>query len=162
MFGKNKSEKEILTKKIIECPLFSELSGSEIKTLLGISHVREYGTDEMVFNEGTVGLCFYIIVKGSVELGVMNGSSFIIMKTFKEGEYFSAVHLFSETNHSVSCVAKEVTKLLIFAKPDMEELIKSNPKTGTKIVQSFLNFFGSEIQRMYVENLEMKKRLFAE
>ena len=72
---------------------------------------------------------------------------------------FSEVHLFSETNHSVSCIAKELSKLIIFAKPDFEEIIKIKPKLGNKVLLNFLDFFGQKLDELYKENKELKQRL---
>ena len=159
MFNKRTSENDILTKTMKECPLFSELSRSEIKSLLGIAHVRDYSVDEKVFDEGTIGLCFYIIVKGSVKIISGAGDNSLVLKEFKDGGYFSEVHLFTETNHSVSCITGEVTRLIAFAKPDFEEFIKIKAKTANKVLMKFLNFFGERLDELYRENMELKRKL---
>jgi CRP-like cAMP-binding protein len=158
MFKKNVSEHELLLKRMKDCPIFSDLSGREIKYLLGSSHIREYSTDEKIFNEGTIGLCFYIIVTGKVNIISEGGGKTINLKEFTDGAFFSEVHLFSETNHTVSCVAKEVTKLIIFAKPDLEDIVKINPRLGNKILLRFLDFFGQKLDELYRENTKLKEK----
>ena len=69
---------------------------------------------------------------------------------------FSEIHLFTETNHNVTCAAKEVTKLIIFSKPDLEDLVKINPKLGNKILLRFLDFLGQKLDEMYRENTDLK------
>jgi CRP-like cAMP-binding protein len=140
------------------CPLFQGLNKSELKTAIDIAHVREYSTDEKIFSEGTVGLCFYIIVKGSAEMVSEPSGDNIpakVLKVFKEGGYFSESHLFAETNHSVSCIAKEVTRLIIFTKPDFEDLIKIKPKIGNKLLLNFLQFMSTQLETLYKENREL-------
>ena len=66
MFSRKNSEHSRLIAALKNCPLFDDLSGSELKDILKISHIRDYSAEEKIFEEGTVGLCFYIIVKGSV------------------------------------------------------------------------------------------------
>jgi CRP-like cAMP-binding protein len=159
MFNKKTSENDMLTKTMKECPLFSELSGSEIKSLLAIAHVRDYSVDEKVFDEGTIGLCFYIIVKGSVKIISDSAGNAHVLKEFKEGGYFSEVHLFTETNHSVSCITAEVTRLIAFARPDFEEFIRIKAKTANKVLMKFLDFFGERLDALYRENMELKHKL---
>lgn len=159
MFSKKITD-EIEFKTLSSCPLFAGLSKGELKTVLGISHVREYSADEKIFTEGTVGLCFYIIVKGSA-LIVDDASSDEkprVLKVYTEGNYFSETHLFSETHHTVSCVAKEVTKLIIFTKPDFEDLVKINPRTGNKLLLNFLQFMGEQLEGLYKRNTEILKQ----
>jgi CRP/FNR family cyclic AMP-dependent transcriptional regulator len=161
MFKKNISEHELLLKRVKDCPLFSELSGREIKYLLGASHIREYSSDEKIFNQGTIGLCFYIIVTGKVNIIAEGDGKIITLKEYNDGAFFSEVHLFSETNHTVSCVAKEVTKLIIFAKPDLEDIVKINPRLGNKILLRFLDFFGQKLDELYRENTKLKEKPLA-
>lgn len=145
-------------KTLSDCPLFQGLGKSELKTIFDISHVREYSAEERIFAEGTVGLCFYIVVKGTAEIvtdSSLENTPPKVLRTYKEGGYFSEAHLFAETNHTVSCVAKEVTKLMIFTKPDFEDLIKIKPKIGNKLLMNFLQFLSSQIETLYKENLEL-------
>jgi CRP-like cAMP-binding protein len=159
MFGKNNSEENLLKARIKECPLFSELSGNEIRSLLEISHIRDYSENEKIFTQSTIGLCFYIIVKGTVKIISENDGSELILKELAESAYFSEVHLFSETTHTVSAVAGEITRLIVFAKPDFEELVKKEPKLGNKTLLKFLEFFGEKLDEMYRENKTLKHRL---
>jgi CRP-like cAMP-binding protein len=159
---KRKIYKDVSIENTIrQCPLFKGLSTSELKSSLSVAHIREYAIDEKIFSEGTMGLCFYIIAKGRVELvseGVP-GSKPKVLKEFNDGGFFSESHLFAETNHTVSGIAKELTKLIIFAKPDFEDLIKINPKTGNKLLQNFLEFMGIQLENLYKENIEMREKL---
>ena len=159
MFGKNNSEGNLLKTRIKESPLFSELSGSEVKSLLEISHIRDYSENEKIFTHGTIGLCFYIIVKGSVKIISENNGAELLLKELAESSYFSEVHLFSETTHTVSAVAGEITRLIVFAKPDFEDLVRKEPKLGNKTLLKFLEYFGERIDDLYRENKELKHKL---
>ncbi len=158
MFKNKKTSDGTEFKTLSDCPLFQGLSRSELKTVLNISHVRDYSADEKIFTEGTVGLCFYIVVKGSAEIVSelsQENSPPQVLKVYKEGGYFSEAHLFAETNHTVSCVAREVTRLMIFTKPDFEDLIKIKPKVGSKLLLNFLQFMSTQIETLYKENKEL-------
>lgn len=159
MFGKSNTEENLLKTRIKECPLFSGLTGGETKSLLEISHIRDYSENEKIFTHGTIGLCFYIIVRGSVKIISENNSSELILKELAEGAYFSEVHLFSETTHTVSAVAGEITRLIVFAKPDFEELVRKEPRLGNKTLLKFLAFFGEKLDELYRENKELKQKL---
>lgn len=159
MFGKKNVDQVLLSKRISDCVLFNELSGSEVNSLLSIAHIREYAENERIFEEGTIGLCFYIIVKGSVKLIYEKDGRVNVAREFKEGEHFSEANLFSEDLHTVSCAASEVTKLIVFAKPDVEDLVRVKPKLGTKILLKFLDYFGVKVDELYKENRELKHKL---
>ena len=156
MFVNKNSNSELSLKVLSVCPLFSGLRRSELKTVLKTAHVRDYSADEKIFTEGTTGLCFYIVEKGSVEIisesESAGGGLEKILKAYGEGGYFSESHLFSEINHTVSCVSREVTRLIIFTKPDFEDLVKTKPKIANKLLLKFLEFMSEQIEALYKEN----------
>lgn len=164
MFNNNKLVPEELALKVLkECPLFENLTKSELKSVFKIIHIRDYSSDERIFSEGTIGLCFYIVAKGSVEVisettveGAINPK---VLRVYKEGGFFSEAHLFSETNHTVSCVAKDVSKLIIFTKPDLEDLIKIKPKIGNKVLFKFLEYMSYELEKLFKENKELLRKI---
>ena len=156
MFNKNNQQQDLLVRRIKSSVIFESLGESEINALLKIAHVREYAGGEKIFTEGTVGLCFYIIVKGNVNLISNLPAEPQVIREYGEGDMFSEIHLFTETNHNVTCAAKEVTKLIIFSKPDLEDLVKINPKLGNKILLRFLDFLGQKLEKMYKENIDLK------
>lgn len=158
MFKRRKElDNDPLLSALSSCPVFEGLSASELKEVLKISHIRDYSAEEKIFNEGTVGLCFYIIVKGSAVITADKESSPLVLKEYGAGSYFSEVHLFSEIYHTVNCIAKEVTRAIVIAKPDLEYLIKIKPKLGNKLLLGFLDFFGDKIDKLYKENRELKQ-----
>ncbi len=160
MFKRKITEDESIAKVFTECPLFKGLSGSELKTVLKTAHVRDYSADERIFTEDTLGLCFYIIAKGSVEIVSENPEAKPkVLRKYNEGAFFSEVHLFTETNHNVSCVSAEVTKLIIFSKPEVEDLIKVRPKTGNKLLLNFLEYLSGQLDLLYKENKELLKKI---
>ena len=160
MFKRKISEDEAISKVFTNCPLFKGLSGSELKMLLKTAHIRDYSSDERIFTEGTPGLCFYVIAKGSVEIISENAETKPkVLRKYNEGAFFSEAHLFTETNHTVSCVSREVTKLIIFSKPEIDDLIKVKPKTGNKLLLNFLECLSEQLDMLYKENKELLKKI---
>jgi CRP-like cAMP-binding protein len=155
---KRKTDNDTLSATLKHCELFSGLSASEIKSVLAVSHIRDYSEGEKIFSDGTMGLCLYLIVKGSVRILIENEGKTTLLNEFSNGEFFSEVHLFSETFHTVSCAAKEVTRLIVFSKPDIEDLIKIKPRLGNKFLLNFFEFFSRKLDDLYKENRDLKKQ----
>src|SRR3989304_5769514 len=132
MFKQKDTEQSRLLSVLKNCPLFEGLSGVELKEILKISHIRDYSSGEKLFDEGTLGLCFYLIVKGSAVITSEKEGKSAVLKEYGPGAYFSEVHLFSENYHTVGCMAKEVTRVIVLAKPDLEDLVKIKPRLGIK------------------------------
>ncbi len=159
MFGKKNGESDLLKQRITECPVFSGISSAELRALLEIAHIRDYSEGEKIFEDGTIGLCFYIIVTGSVRMVSEQEGNLKILRELPAGAGFSEVHLFSELRHSLTCVAAEVSRLVVFAKPDLEELIKIKPRLGNRILLRFLKLFGETLEELYRENKMLKHKL---
>jgi CRP-like cAMP-binding protein len=157
MFKRKDSEHDQLISALKNCPIFDGFSGSELKEILNIAHIRDYSAEEKIFAEGTIGLCFYLIVKGTVFLYTEADGKQTVIKEYGEGAYFSEVHLFSESYHSVTCAAREVTRVIVLAKPDLEDLVKIRPKLSNKILLRFLDFFGQKLEKLYKENRGLKQ-----
>lgn len=156
MFGRRNKEHEQIASKVKACSVFNMLQDSDINALMKIAHIRDYSDGERVFTEGTVGLCFYIIIKGSVSMISPGTGDDNVIREFKEGDFFSEIHLFAETNHSVTCIARDVTRLVVFSKPDIEDLVKINPKLGNRLLLRFLDFLGQKLDEMHRENISLK------
>jgi CRP/FNR family transcriptional regulator, cyclic AMP receptor protein len=159
MFKRN-SEFDALRTALKSCPLFEGLKDSELKIILDAAHVRDYSEGEAIFNEGTIGLCFYLIVKGSAKIVTEgNDSAAIVVRELSAGDYFSEVHLFAEIPHTVSCIATGISRLIVIAKPDLEDIVKINSRLGSRLLLSFLGYFGEKLDAIYSENKELKLKL---
>jgi CRP/FNR family transcriptional regulator, cyclic AMP receptor protein len=140
--------------------LRTALKDSELKIILDAAHVRDYSEGEAIFNEGTIGLCFYLIVKGSAKIVTEgNDSAAIVVRELSAGDYFSEVHLFAEIPHTVSCIATGISRLIVIAKPDLEDIVKINSRLGSRLLLSFLGYFGEKLDAIYSENKELKLKL---
>lgn len=153
MFNNNKTNSKVLDfESVRNTPLLNNMDKTDHAELMKIAHIREYSAGERVFSEGTLGICFYYIIKGSVDIVGDDNVNTNVLRTYNENAFFSEVHLFSEHTHTVSCIAKELTKLLVISKPDFEELIRLKPKTASKLLLNFLEFFSSQLDKLYKEN----------
>ncbi|MCX7878388.1 MAG: cyclic nucleotide-binding domain-containing protein [Ignavibacteria bacterium] len=157
---RNKNNTDSITKAVRNCNLFSDFSDREIKKLISISHIRDYSEGEKIFSEGSLGICFYLIVKGSVSVVTEKDGELKEVREFGEGACFSEVHIFTETYHSVSCISKDVTRLLVLSRPDIEDLMKIDLRFTVRVMSKFLNFFGTKLQELYEENRKLKLSSF--
>ena len=159
MFKSNKPSEDTIQSLVKNSGLFDSLTDSEVKDFIKFVHIREYAAGEKIFAEKTIGLCCYLICSGSVQIVSTEDGNTVVIREFGKGDHFSEIHLFTEKIHTVSCVANELTKLLIWTKPDIEDLVKVKPKIGVKIAFGFLEFFGEQLDVLYKENVELKQKL---
>jgi len=128
---KQKDEDEI-ENILSHIPVFQDLSRRELRTVKRILHQREYRNNEVIFNEGDIGLGMYIIEKGSIRITCRQDTH--LLAELNEGDFFGELALLDESPRSASAVAQAPTRMLCFFKPALLDLIERSPVLGSKIL----------------------------
>lgn len=84
-----------------------------------------YETGDMVFEQGDVGDCLYILVKGQVEVLVHQDGQTKCVAQLKEGEYFGEMALLQHTTRSASIRCLTPVELLVLRRGDFDSLVSS-------------------------------------
>ena len=116
-------------------PIFQDLSRREIVKIESILHRRNLSADEAIVKEGDPGVGMYIIVSGEVQiLQVGEGGVRLQLATLTIGDFFGEQALLDDSPRTASAYASETCRIIGFFRPDLLELIESNPRLGLKIV----------------------------
>ena len=116
-------------------PIFQDLGRREFNKITSILHRRNWNADEGIVNEGDPGVGMYIIVAGEVRItqvgkdGVQQQ-----LATLTGGDFFGEQALLDESPRTASAYANETCRIIGLFRPDLLELIESNPRLGLKIV----------------------------
>jgi CRP-like cAMP-binding protein len=131
---RTKDEDEIYT-ILHQVPLFQELSRREIGKLESILHHRVFAPNESIVQEGELGAGMYIVISGQVEITQQGEEGNIQhLATFGPGDFFGEQALLDESPRTASAIAVTTCQAVGFFRPDLLELIDSNPHLGLKIV----------------------------
>lgn len=132
IFKFRQKETDEIDNILIQIPIFQDLNNRELRTIKRILHQREYKKNEVIFNQGDVGLGMYIIVKGTVE--IICGPIKHILAELNEGDFFGELALLDDSPRSATSVSKTPCKMLCFFKPELLDLINRDPGLGSKIL----------------------------
>jgi CRP-like cAMP-binding protein len=116
-------------------PIFQDLGRREFNKIESILHRRNWNADEGIINEGDPGAGMYIIVSGEVritQVGEDGGQQ--QLATLTGGDFFGEQALLDESPRTASAYANETCRIIGLFRPDLLELIESNPRLGLKIV----------------------------
>lgn len=164
IFRKADQEKNI-SAILSENILFQDLSKKELKFVENIVHVRHYRTGETVFRQGEVGVGMYIIVKGSIDIIVVDANE---QETAKEvfitrliaGDFFGELSLVEESGlRSATSKAHEETTLIGFFQPDLREILERSPTTGVKVVFRLAEVLGRRLKETTEKVSQLRKEL---
>ena len=135
LFGRRDSGGDELYEVLSKVPIFQDLSRREFRRIRDILHRRSYSEGEAVVKEGDVGVGMYVILAGEVAI-VQEGTDGeqTELASFGAGDFFGDQVLLDESPRTASAIAREATRAVGFFRPDLLELIESNPRLGLKIV----------------------------
>lgn len=145
-----------LEKFLLSMPTFSELSRSEVKTLLSIIHHRTFVPGEFIFHQGDPGIALYIIMNGKVkiEYTAENGDN-IKLANFSNGDFFGELALVDGEKRSASAIAETETILAVIFKPDLDEFVEKFPKKGVKILKGISRTITTRLRNLNKEYLNI-------
>jgi CRP-like cAMP-binding protein len=115
-------------------PIFEGLVFNDLKKIELIVHQRTFMPDEIIFYERQPGTGMYIIKKGLIKLTKTVNEERVKIGELKDGEFFGEMALLDEYPRSAEATAVEKTEALGIFRPDLFDLIESNPKLGYKIL----------------------------
>jgi len=136
-FSKDKieEEEESLERALHQIPVFGLVLQRNLKKLARLVHVREFQAGETIIRRGVNQSGFYLIKSGSANIvrerpdGTAN-----VVATLYPPELIGEFALLDDSPRSTSVVAAEASELIGFFRPDLTDIIATNPEMGCKIL----------------------------
>lgn len=149
-----------------ESYLFRDLTDSEVRFVERCVHVRHYHSGESVFRQGEVGVGMYLVVKGRVEIYVVDPNATsdesreIYVTQLLAGDFFGELSLVEENGRrTATAVAREEAMLIGFFKPDLMEILSRRPAMGTKITLRLAEVLGRRLKETTEKVSELRRVL---
>jgi CRP-like cAMP-binding protein len=154
------ARKDSIPRFLRNVELLKNFSDNELRILAKFMHSRKFAEGELVFRQGEMGIGFYFIYSGSVEMKYAENSIESEQKNFlmlEEFTYFGELALLQEnTPRTASAIAHNQCELIGIFKPDLDHLILHQPVIAAKLIQSIsiavadrLYYFTQEATKVY-------------
>lgn len=163
------ARKDSIPKFLRNVELLKNFSDNELRILAKYLHNRKFSEGEIVFRAGEIGIGFYFIFSGTIELSHddlesdVNSEKFLVLDEYS---YFGELALLQEGNQrTATALARNKCELVGIFKPDLDNLIVRHPVIAAKLIQSIsialadrLYFLTNEASKMYkkIQQLEAK------
>ena len=131
---------------LLHVPIFSLLTSRELQRVAQAMHLRKYAKGECVIRGGAAQSGFYVIVKGAVDVVSRTGS---VVGTLYSPELIGEFALLDDSPRSSSLIAAESSELIGFFKPDLMDILITNPELGCKILLRISEEMACSLQRDY-------------
>ena len=132
--SKAKIERSIID-VLKEVPIFEELSNREIQNIARIAYQRQYSAGEVIIHEGQSAAGMYIMVDGQAEVTkALEDGTILHLTTLENSGLFGDVGLLDSSPRTATVRATRDSSLLGFFRPELLELMNSNPRLASKVI----------------------------
>jgi CRP-like cAMP-binding protein len=114
--------------------LFKRLTTRELRGLDELLHERSYQKDEVIFDEGDMGLGLFIVVSGRVKIESSHAALKRLAPECGPGDFFGELALFEEAQRTARAVALEPTRILALFRREFFSLLERDHGIGVKIL----------------------------
>lgn len=145
---------------------FSELNEVEIDEVANLFELAEFNKGDIIFEEGTIGDCFYILIEGEVEIIKKldeDGSTEAELRLFSPPEYFGEMSLVDESPRSATAKAHANIKTLRLMKENFMKICLEHPRVIFHLIKTISNRLRATNQRFVeiVDTLLKKNKMAA-
>ena len=138
---------------------FSSLSDENILKIIGVCQCMEFPKGSMIFEEGSPGDAFHIIIKGTVEIWKnYNKKEMNLVAIQGPGSFFGEMALIDSLPRSATVKANEFVQTLSIAQNDFVKIIKDNSSIALAIMRSMSDVIRSSTEKLFT-NLNIKSKL---
>ena len=117
-----KEQQKALLDKLRPVPIFSGLKDKQLKSILASGKEQAYPKDRAIVSEGEVGVAFYLILDGEVEVR-RKGK---VLAKLGGGSFFGEMSLLDSSRRSSDVVAVAPTNCLVLSSWSFQSCVESN------------------------------------
>ena len=135
-----------LEETLANVDIFSELPQADIARLAKVTVVRQYKDGDVIVREGELGVAFYVVSRGQVEVFKSTGPNpdqVQVVATLGEGSFFGEMALFDNHMRSASVRAKGPCECLVLTRWDFNAELSAS---GCRIAIAMLAILARRIR----------------
>jgi CRP-like cAMP-binding protein len=120
---------------LADCPILSNLVGSDVECLLEGAKSLRFETGEAVFRRGDPGDSVFLVRSGSVVVQALcAGGGSVVVNVVKPGEIFGEMAVLAGTTRSATVTALEACELLAISQSEFLALLVNHPGLGIRVL----------------------------
>ena len=108
-------------------PLFLDLDGHELDTLIAGARAMWYGRGERLISQGEKGDSMFVLIHGEARVAVDRGQGPKQVATLRAGECFGEMSLLTGESRAATVTARQDCEVLEIHKPALGGILKHNP-----------------------------------
>ena len=138
---------------------FSSLSDENIKTILSVCTQMSYDKGHIIFEEGSPGDAFHILIKGTIEIWKnYNKHEMNLVAIQGPGSFFGEMALIDSHPRSATIIANDDVETLSISQVDFTKVIMENNSIALAIMRSMSSVIRSSTEKLFT-NLNVKSKM---
>lgn len=122
---------------LAQVSIFEQLGSDDLEQLSSLVRTRRYAKGEVIFHQGDVGTCLYVIRKGEVAIRLSSpDGKEVILALLDRGDFFGELALLDGEPRSTDAVAREETDLLSIQREDFRLFLDARPKVALGLLST--------------------------
>lgn len=161
-----KSAKKTIPAFLKKLEILKNFTDYELWELSKRLHARNFEKGEVIFKEAELGVGFYFIVSGAVDIVIQdneasdNDSKSKVIVSLERNDYFGELAMLQERHlRNAAAIAKQPCQLLGFFKPDLDAMIHEKPVVASKLLQSVSLIVANRLYSVTQEVRRLKDRI---
>ena len=159
------SKKDSIPRFLRKVEVLKNFTDNELRIFSRYMHLRTFADGERVFQQNDLGVGFYFIFGGridivvgeSVEKGEEHERHIV---SLDRGDYFGEMALLQEQSvRNASAVSVETTQLIGLFKPDLENMMADYPLIATKLLQAISVIIATRLFSLTKEVRRLKHKI---
>ncbi len=147
---KSAGDTQIKVQALRQMPLFQHLSYVELTEVLNVSELKFYDTGDPVFDEGSLGESFYVVIEGRV--GIRKGS--VELARLGPGGHFGEMAIMDKGPRSASVAALMPSRLIRVGRKPLFGLMRKDKEIAVKLLWCFVQVLN---QRLRMTNADLQQ-----
>lgn len=161
LFKPEQGSKEDLSVMLGRQPVFNNLTGRELRRVERIVHRRRFLTKEVVIQAWVPRSGLFVVETGTVNVvRQLSSGERVVIGSLGPGELLGEFAILDDSPRSTSIVAAEPSDMIGFFRPDLMDLIETDPTLGFKILYRVTQIMSSRLNEV-VESLRKVRGILA-
>lgn len=132
--------------------LFHGLSDETRKKILGLGCEMSYAPGECIFREKEAATNFYILNQGRIRLSA--GRRLLLAHVASSvGDVIGWSSLVGNSTYTASAECMTDTRVIRFAKPQLDEILAGDPRSGMNFFKDLATMVGQRLVRTYLASV---------
>jgi len=124
-------------------PLFNDLSDEQVELFLKAMQRRRLPAGHVLFEQGSVPDCFFLLVEGAVSVRDEDGERFLVRAVTPVGE----LSVFTNEERRLAAVVTEPSEVMFLPRAELQQLLQTNGELAFGLMRGLLRLAGRKIGR---------------